>query len=403
MDRQGGPPLSILRGQLKLGLKEEVRKETLPEEVFAFVRGFLFYCQRRLSGAFRLLWSVFASSFTVSSGLKSQFQGKLYRRGGQLSFPLVHASLLGISFSLLIFTSGFGEFLYKQIGASDSGERAVVIQDQPSIATEESQLFQTEITLYTVKEDDTLSSIAERFGITVDTLRFANDITDVDYLKVGRKLSIPPSTGVVHRVKSGDTLAEIAEQYKVTVQRVMDYNYLFSNKDLKVGMELVIPGGQIPLPPRPSYSEVLAGSKVDIASSGGYIGSGQFIWPTPGYYQYGGSHHWSAIDTALVGYSVRVVAMDSGTVTAVGGYGWSGCYLSYSAGYDGYGYRVKIDHGNGLTTLYAHLSKWTVSPGQRVVRGQTIGYTGMTGCATNYHLHFAVLQNGYPITRSISY
>ncbi len=64
---------------------------------------------------------------------------------------------------------------------------------------------------------------------------------------------------------------------------------------------------------------------------------------------------------------------------------------------DGYGLRVEIDHGNGVTTLYAHLSEANVVPGQRVERGQPIGKSGNTGASTGPHLHYEIRQNGRPI------
>ena len=60
----------------------------------------------------------------------------------------------------------------------------------------------------------------------------------------------------------------------------------------------------------------------------------------------------------------------------------------------GYGYYVRIDHGGGLETLYAHCSSICVTAGQQVQAGQVIGYVGQTGCATGNHLHFEVYQNG---------
>lgn len=62
----------------------------------------------------------------------------------------------------------------------------------------------------------------------------------------------------------------------------------------------------------------------------------------------------------------------------------------------GYGKRVEVDHGGGLTTLYAHLSTFSVSAGQRVSAGQKVGSVGDTGFAFGPHLHFEVRQAGVP-------
>ena len=76
-----------------------------------------------------------------------------------------------------------------------------------------------------------------------------------------------------------------------------------------------------------------------------------------------------------------IYAGEAGTVVAVG----------YDSGWGRY---VKIDHGNGLATLYAHCSTTSVSVGQTVARGQYIAAVGITGRATAYHLHFEVYVNG---------
>lgn len=76
-----------------------------------------------------------------------------------------------------------------------------------------------------------------------------------------------------------------------------------------------------------------------------------------------------------------VYASDGGTVTLAG---WNG----------GYGNCIMIDHGNGYVTLYGHLSSISVSEGQSVSQGATIGAVGSTGNSTGPHLHFEVLQNG---------
>lgn len=85
-----------------------------------------------------------------------------------------------------------------------------------------------------------------------------------------------------------------------------------------------------------------------------------------------------------VGYGTPIAAAGDGVVILAGPYG-------------GYGNAVVIDHGGGLSTLYAHQSSIAVSTGQRVARGEVIGYVGCTGYCTGAHLHFETRENGTPV------
>ena len=89
-------------------------------------------------------------------------------------------------------------------------------------------------------------------------------------------------------------------------------------------------------------------------------------------------------------YGAAIVASDGGTVSLAGVNG-------------GYGNCVMIDHGNGMQTLYAHMSSRAVSVGQTVSRGQTIGYVGSTGMSTGPHLHFEMYINGSRIDPQTRY
>ncbi|MCR5173510.1 MAG: peptidoglycan DD-metalloendopeptidase family protein [Oscillospiraceae bacterium] len=128
------------------------------------------------------------------------------------------------------------------------------------------------------------------------------------------------------------------------------------------------------------------------SSSSGVTGTGSFSWPTPSCWgitsDYGYRVHpitgayrlHAGIDIGAV-YGAQILAADSGTVTA-SYYHWS------------YGNMVMISHGNGYTTLYAHMSSFAVSTGQSVSKGQVIGYVGSTGQSTAAHCHFEIRYNG---------
>ena len=121
-------------------------------------------------------------------------------------------------------------------------------------------------------------------------------------------------------------------------------------------------------------------------------GTGSFIWPAPSstvitspfgtrlhpIYNYYRTHYGVDIGAA---YGTNILAADQGTVTS-SGYHWS------------YGNYVVINHGNGYTTLYAHMSTRLVSAGDEVSQGTVIGLVGSTGDSTGPHLHFEIRENG---------
>jgi len=112
-----------------------------------------------------------------------------------------------------------------------------------------------DVILYTVKSGDTFSTIAQKHGITMSTLFWANEIEDVDDIKPGDTVFILPVSGLKHKIKSGDTIDKIAKEYEVDKADIIAYNGLPANGELKTGEEIVIPGAQKDIPePEPIFA-----------------------------------------------------------------------------------------------------------------------------------------------------
>ena len=236
---------------------------------------------------------------------------------------------------------------------------------------------------YTVQTGDTLTGIANHYGVSMMTIWWANKLTAKDQLHVGQHLIIPPVTGLVITVQDGDTLESIAAKYKLDGADILAVNQI-EDPNLIIGQTLILPDAAgAPIPTQaPAPVTKPSGHKSTSCTSCGpshYTG-GAFAWPVIGggnyisqYFHYG---HW-AIDIAA-DYGSKVVAAGKGTVTFAG---WKN---------NGGGYQVWISHGSGLYTTYNHMSAVTVSAGRSVVRGQQVGRIGSSGDATGPHLHFEV-------------
>lgn len=239
-----------------------------------------------------------------------------------------------------------------------------------------------------VKSGETISTIAKMYAIDADTIKWANDLDNVNTIKPGESLQILPVPGVAHKVAAGDTLESVAKKYSAESQGIVDFpfNDLPDDFKLRVGQVLIVPDGippaaKAPVRSRPSSQFLASPNSPTFNAPGG----GQFIWPTTGgITQYFAWYH-PGVDIANRG-APGIVASDGGVVSVAG---WPDGY--------GYGNRVQIDHGNGYTTLYAHLSNIFVTGGNRISRGQTIGRMGSTGRSTGVHLHFEIRFKGIAV------
>ena len=234
---------------------------------------------------------------------------------------------------------------------------------------------------YTVQPGDNLSQVANDFGVSVNSLIWANNLKDSDYLNFGQELKIPPVSGVIHIVKSGDSIQLIAKKYSASEEKIIEFNGLPRDGSLKLSQEIIVPDGKIQI----------AGQYVAYSSNVRFARlpelAGFFFLPTQGY-NWGRIHGRNGIDVAnLCGTPIYTAA--NGSIIAALSSGWNG----------GAGKYIKISHGNEIYTLYAHLSRLLISGGESVARGQLIGLMGSTGLSTGCHLHFEVHGARNPFAR----
>lgn len=225
--------------------------------------------------------------------------------------------------------------------------------------------------VYKVKEGDTLSEIADSFGISVNTLIWANKNLSSRSLKPGQEIILLPVSGVIHKVASNETLESIANLYKIDIEKIKKYNDV--SGVLAVGTTLVIPDAKPLSTTAYSSSAYSALPKI----------SGYFAIPTTGW-NWGKLHSDNAIDIAN-SCGTPVYASAEGLVIEADSTGYN----------SGRGQYIKILHQESpeISTSYFHLSKISVSKGKMVGKGEIIGYIGNTGNVVGYtgcHLHFEI-------------
>ncbi|MEX0910190.1 MAG: M23 family metallopeptidase [Candidatus Paceibacterota bacterium] len=237
-----------------------------------------------------------------------------------------------------------------------------------------------EISIYVVQEGDTLSQIGQMFGVSVNTIKWANDITG--HPQIGDILVILPVSGVRHMVEKGDTLETVAKKYNSKASDIAKFNGLSdSQSKLTLGTEVIVPNGEI--------ESIQTPDKTPVKNSGANIvatptknlpkHSGFYIRPVVGGVRTQGIHGNNAVDLAH-SLGVPIYASAGGSVIVAKTGGWNG----------GYGNYIVISHSNGSQTLYAHLNSVSVSVGQTVGQGEVIGALGSSGNSTGPHVHFEI-------------
>ena len=237
-----------------------------------------------------------------------------------------------------------------------------------------------EISVYVVREGDTLSQIAEMYDVSSKTILWANDITDPSKIRPGDSLVILPITGVRHVMKSGDTIKTIAAKYEGDVDDILAYNQLASAEDIHVGETIVIPDGMMSAPTPAKKTGTIVSAKTGTTGKTTNAKGSAYSNPLPGSIKTQGIHGYNAVDFSGVPVGTPVLAALTGEVIVAKSGAWNGGYGSY----------VVIKHANGTQTLYGHLSKVSVTVGQKVSTGTPIGTMGNTGRSTGPHLHFEI-------------
>lgn len=310
----------------------------------------------------------------------------LVSKRGRYTRPFLHTGMTGLFLIGLLLAPVITQAVGEDPDVT-SGQGGVVLglgMDSLDITTSVSIKPRDNVVTYIVRPGDTISSIANKFDVSIDTIRWQNDLKSIDAIKPGDKIEVPPVTGMVHKVKRGETVYSIAKKYDVTAQQIINWPFnTYSNDEsfeLAAGQVLIVPDGVKP-------AEVLWDPKRYVAQSTPNAGAppaggGQFVWPAFGTISQRYVWYHRAIDIANKA-APAILAADSGRVTVAG---WPDGV--------GYGNRVIIDHGNGFQTMYAHLSGISVEAGQTVNRGDVIGRMGSSGRSTGIHLHFEVRTGG---------
>ena len=232
---------------------------------------------------------------------------------------------------------------------------------------------------YRVKKGDMVGTIAEKFGVTQDTIISVNNIRQSRLIQIGQDLKIPSIPGILYTVKKdGEDINDIAERFEIAPEECAKVNNLdLQLASLKAGDQLFLPNAELDWVTR----QEINGDLFKRPLKGGYYFSSYYGWrasPFTGKRTFHGG-----IDMAARKGTAVYPALD-GTVLETG----------YNSTYGNY---IYIKHHSGYKTLYAHLSAINTKKGRFVYTNTKIGEVGSTGLSTGPHLHFSIYKNNVSI------
>ncbi len=232
---------------------------------------------------------------------------------------------------------------------------ATIVQEKPV------QCF----AVHKVKQGETLSTIADKHKIDVDTLLAANPSIGM-VIYPGDELLILPKKGILHFVEPGDSIAKLAQIYGVSADTIIANNRNLGDS-MKPGEKVFIPGV------RPRAVSV---SRASISQ--------RFSWPCYGELSSPYGYRWGRMHEGID------IANDFNTPIRAA----AGGKVSFSGWQGGYGNAVVISHSQDCVTLYGHLAECKVQKGETIEQGQVIGLMGSTGNSTGPHVHFEIRFKG---------
>lgn len=270
----------------------------------------------------------------------------------------------------------------------------IVVQTGPMrISTEKEKQINDTISVYEIKDGDTLDSVAKLFGVSKNTILWANDIKNKKLIP-GQTLLIFPMTGLQFTAKKDVTLSDIAKKYNVDIDDIATYNGISKDAKIVKGDSVFIPDAEGEIVPentkankKDSIGKIKQTTKKATPKYKTNAIAGYFMRPVAGCVKTQGLHgsYSTAVDWGCpIGTTVASAA--AGTVIRASESGYNG----------GYGEVVIISHPNGTQSIYAHLSRIDVVNGQKVSQGQVLGATGNTGRSTGPHLHFETRGTSNP-------
>lgn len=229
------------------------------------------------------------------------------------------------------------------------------------------------VVFYRLRTGDNLWQISQKTGLSMDALLSMNRMKNVHLLSTNQEIRIPNKEGILYRTRTGETLESIAEKFAVSRKDLVDVNE-WSGEPVLESRDVFIPNGKLGFEERQNILGMF------LLPSRGRITSG-FGWRRSPLSR--GREFHTGIDIANLP-GTPVLASQAGRVI-------------FAGAHKGYGNLVILQHANGYSTRYGHLSRIRVKYGSRVRQGDVIGAVGSTGRATGAHLHFEIRKYGQPL------